>query len=470
MGVSFNLFEVIRLLGRMKHAFRFTRRLVPILFLFLVWTTWLRAQEAVVDVVPPELYPGENILTVGCTAGIKEISTTYSSNVTVEGDGSASCEKSHQLKVFVNTASDSAWVGLRITDCQGGTHFFGPVKLNTVWQVDRINMGRVELGESDCEIFQIRNLGVDVILDSITTPETGVRFRLPTSLPARIIGLYRYEVCFRAERTGVYKFPVITWLRRPYPSGGHTTYAVADTGYVRVYRHAEPTEEVEEPLTDPTTFRTIVVPNAVIPRNGTFFLGSYDFLGLEAGYSIGDHLMILAGGALPTPDDWGGVRGEMFGAYSIGAKVGLPIGDRLNVALGYQWGSSLYDKQLTEGTDSKIGFSTPYGSISYGDDDSRISATFGYAFKHHVTPDAEFDRNATILALGGDYRFAHNWKIAGEIAGVESLGALPLIATARYFGERYAIDFGAAFLAKTDKNAKTPSVPLVPILSGVFLF
>lgn len=466
MQVSFNLFEVIRLLGCMKKN---VLRLAAASLLFILAAAILHAQEAVIDVVPPELYPGENILTVGCTAGIREISTTYTSNVTIEGDGAVSCERSHQLKVFVNTASDSAWIGLRITDCQGGTHFYGPVKLNTVWSVDRVNFGRLEVGGSTCEIFQIRNLGVDVILDSITTPEPRVTFHLPSRLPARILGLYRYEVCFDADRPGVYKFPVITWLRRAYPTGELTTYAVADTGFIRVYRSAEPTEEIEDSVTDPTTFRSIIVPNAIIPKNGTFFVGSYDFLGLEAGYSIGDHLMILAGGVLPTPDDWGGVRGEAFGAYSIGAKVGLPIGDHLNVALGYQLGGSFYDKQVTDAVESKISFNVPYGAISYGDDDSRISATFGYALKHHVTPDAEFDRDAAFVAVGADYRFAHNWKIVGEIGRVETLDALPLIATARYFGDHYAIDFGMAFFAKTG-NGAAPSIPVAPVLSAMFTF
>ncbi len=449
------------------------RSLASLFLAIIACTVALRAQEAVTDVVPEELYPGENELTIACTAGIREIATTYTSNIRVEGDGPGGCEKSRKVRVFVNTASDSAWVAFRLIDCKGGTHFVGPVKLNTVWTVDRVNFGRLEVGATGCEIFQIRNLGVDVILDSITSPQPGVTFTLPTRLPARIVGFYRYEVCFSSDQTGTYRFPVITWLRRQYPSAGHTTYAVADTAVIRVVKRAptpvDDEPEVEEEVTDPTTFRSVAVPNAIIPKNGTFFLGSYDLLGLEAGYSIGDHLMILAGGAIPTPDDWGGVRGEMFGAYSIGAKAGLPIGDRLNVAVGYQLGGSIYDKQLTEQTESKITFSVPYGAISYGTDDSRISATFGYAFKHHATLDAEFDRNAGFVAIGGDYRFGHNWKVAGEIAAIETLDLIPVIATARYFTNSYAIDFGLGFVGLTVNGAKA-KVPLVPLISATFVF
>src|SRR5207247_10403902 len=114
---------------------------------------------------------------------------------------------------------------------------------------------------------------------------------------------------------------------------------------------------------------SVAVPNAIIPKAGKKFIGVYDFLGLMAGYSLSDYLMILVGGALPTPDDWGGIHGEMFGAYSIGAKAGLPITERLNVAVGYQWGRSIFDQQSTETVDSKITVRLPYAAISYGYDD-----------------------------------------------------------------------------------------------------
>ena len=68
---------------------------------------------------------------------------------------------------------------------------------------------------------------------------------------------------------------------------------------------------------DPTTFRTIAVPNAVIPRRGRAMAASYDLVGVMAGYVPIDHVMLLAGGAIPLPDDWGGVNGTMYGAYGL---------------------------------------------------------------------------------------------------------------------------------------------------------
>ncbi|MBK8912580.1 MAG: hypothetical protein IPM61_14805 [Chlorobi bacterium] len=107
--------------------------------------------------------------------------------------------------------------------------------------------------------------------------------------------------------------------------------------------------------------------------------------------------MLLAGGALPLPDDWGGVRGDAFGAYSIGAKGSWEVADKLNVAAGYQVGRSVLDKEATPELESSIFFHAPYAAISYGDDSSRVSATLGYVFKRHHTfiqlPSGDFLRS-----------------------------------------------------------------------------
>jgi WD40 repeat protein len=219
--------------------------------------------------------------------------------------------------------------------------------------------------------------------------------------------------------------------------------------------------------TDPTTFRNIVVPNAIVPPRGSVVLGSYDALGLMAGYVPIDNLMILAGGSIPLPDDWGGVKGSMYASYSIGAKYGVKVGEKIGVAVGYQWGSSIYDQDVTaDRLESRITFSAPYGALSYGTDDARGSITAGYAFKHHTTIAAgEFDRNALVLALGGDYRIGRSWKIAAEGIMMETLDYAPIAVTARWFGERYALEFGLGYLGVTIGSGKAPSFPLAPVVS-----
>ena len=236
-----------------------------------------------------------------------------------------------------------------------------------------------------------------------------------------------------------------------------------------------------KPVTDPTTFRTIAVPNAVRPPKGDFFIGSYDVLGLVAGYSVADELLIFAGGTPPTPDDWGGVNGDMFGAFGIGAKVGTTLFGKLDLAAGYVFGQSILDKEATVGElDSKIRAHVPWASISYGTDDTRASVTGGYTLKRHETwlPNHPtrgdwrdiYDTNAVFLAAGGDYRFARHWKVAAETAYMETVNVIPLIVTARYFTNHFAIDLGAVYAGITINEAEPPPIPIFPMLSAVFVF
>jgi WD40 repeat protein len=220
----------------------------------------------------------------------------------------------------------------------------------------------------------------------------------------------------------------------------------------------------EEEYVDPTTFRTISVPNAILPKKGSIVTGVYDVVGVMAGYAITDNVMLLGGGAVPLPDDWGGVKGTMYGAFSFGVKAGLPVADKLDVAAGFQWARSIYDQDVTPGiTESVITANVPYGAISYGTDDSRVSATFGYAYKHHDTPAEKFDREAGIIAIGGDYRFATRWKIAAEVISMRTLGYIPVAVTARFFGHTWALDFGLGYLGIGDG----PSLKVAPVVSWV---
>jgi hypothetical protein len=442
---------------------------------------------------PPVLYSGMNELTISSANGLQDIRTNHPPNIHIENDESPACAKQHRIRVFVDGVTTMAQLQLRITDCAGKIRF-DTMGLDRTWNVD-IVPATVPLGSNGCREFHIDprengglTPGKDLILDSITVPDSHVTLKLPTRLPTTIPGdhVFRYDVCFNGDREGIYKFPVITWIRRTYPSGGYTTYAVADTGLVRVFRPIVPQDTprvqppqqprvieppmAEPPVTDPTTFRSVVVPNAIIPPAGTAFFGLYDLLGLEAGYSITDNLMVLAGGAIPTPDDWSGIHGEMFGAYSIGIKAGLNLTSRLALAAGYQWGRSTYDQQSTPLLDSRITVNVPYLAASYGDNDSRLSATYGYAYKHHDTPSEQFDREAWIMAIGGDYRFANHWKVAGEIMSMKSLGVIPIIGGLRYFTNSYAIDLGLAFVGITTDGAARPAIPLAPIVSGVVVF
>jgi hypothetical protein len=455
------------------------RPILAILLPLLLFAAHLRAQPADssgVIVGPPELYPGPNVVTVRAAAGVRAIEIGGVVNAEVKGGTVEGCPQSLDLPIDVTTAGENAGVILRVTDCRGIASM-RILAINTTWKLARVDFGDMEAWSRACRVFRVFWEGLPgeaaATIDSITVADPAAIINLPSTLPTTVDNgkAYLYGVCYQAATPGVHAFPVTAWIRRRYPSGGYGTYAVSDTGYVSVL---PPPSRV----TDPTTFRSVAVPNAIIPKRGRVVAGSYDLLGLMAGYAPTDNVMLLAAGAPPTPDDWGGVHNEMFGAYSVGVKGGLEIVDRLNVALGFQWGTSFYDRESTpEDVESKIGISVPYAAVSYGDDDSRVSATLGYGFKHHRRYDPtklftveEFDREVMIGALGGDYRLGEHWKIAGEIATMETLGVVPIIATGRYFTNSFAIDAGVAFLGITTGDGQAPKIPVVPVVSALFVF
>ena len=223
--------------------------------------------------------------------------------------------------------------------------------------------------------------------------------------------------------------------------------------------------------TDPTTFRTIALPSSIIPPAGTVTTGVYDVLGLQAGYSVTDNIMLIAGGVPPLRKSWLGADDPsetQAYAYSIGAKVGARIDSLWTIAGGYQWGQSTYDQLAFDGVESRITFNALYATIGFGTDDSRATLYFGYAFKRHATTtQGTFDADATILAAGYDYRIARRWKLCSEIVFMRTMTFVPVTITARYFGETYALEAGVTILAIPASGASSTSPPIVPMLTWV---
>lgn len=466
-----------------------------------------------VSVYPTELYSGENVVTFKVPGGIRSIRTEFDSLTAgmtefhgIGGIGDlGGCPDSQQVQIRVNTASmNLSKLDFVITDCNGREH---RTRLtNRTWRLDEVFFPDTEIGDTICRPFQISLSGGVVIggvpletataqeyLDSVSVPipQAHIRYSFPPPLKLQPNSVYRYTVCFTADREGVYRFPVQTWIRRRQPAGGYTNYIVADTGVIRVfpkrpgidvttYRLDTIGSDNPTPVTDPTTFRTVAIPNAVIPPRGRWFVGNYDLLGFTGGYSVADELMIFAGGAPPLPDDWLGVNGDLFWAAGAGVKVGTSFG-KFNIAGGYAFAMSTLDKEFTpDETDSRITLNIPYAALSYGTDDSRVSITGGAAFKHHSTwvlNDVNFgdyrvkyDTTAYFGALGADYRFAKHWKVAGEFMTMQTLDLAPLLVTARYFTNTFAIDAGMAYAGITLNDAEQPKFPFAPVISAVFVF
>lgn len=344
-----------------------------------------------------------------------------------------------------------------------------------VWQTLRLEMAAIDFGAMP--VGEVRDTIVEGVLKNVGRTKLDITGAALTGPDTSQFVLVSGTEGFSLPPGSSHKVA----LRFTPTRGGRTstTLAFRHTGAgsparAEVYgRGLAPDDEGPEVVySDPTTFRTIAVPNAIVPPSGTAVAGVYDVIGLMGGYVPVDHVMILAGGAVPSPQDWGGVKGSMYAAYSLGLKVGMPVNDRLNVAAGFQWARSIYDQDITpDSLESSITVSTPYAAVSYGTDDARVSATFGYAFKRHTAVEVgEFTKDAMIIGIGADYRFARRWKVALEAVSMESLGYVPIALTARFFGEEYAIDAGLGYLGITTGDASAPSIPVAPVVSYVRRF
>jgi hypothetical protein len=314
--------------------------------------------------------------------------------------------------------------------------------------------------------------------------------------------------------------PILVYLRRRYPAGGHTSFIVADTAFVNVVptatgprpsppiavrrRTRPPSSQLiaqppliilpppkdtvrvipkvipstaravplvldtlravpstpgepyavvaEEELTDPTTHRAILMPTARSIDSGKVFISNYDLVGWLAGYGVNDRLTLLAGFLyLPRFINYN-VVATAGGRYEL-YREGIVRG-----ALGMQANYSRSDV-------STIVLLSPYGVVSLGDDDRRVSAALAYTWRHHTPAEGEpFNRQAAVLAIGGDYRIGHNWKIAAEGYLLESAGTQPLAVALRYFTDRFAIDAGVGL------GATEGVVRVAPVVAGTWVW
>lgn len=224
-------------------------------------------------------------------------------------------------------------------------------------------------------------------------------------------------------------------------------------------------------LSDPTTFRSILLPSAVIPVAGTFVTGVYDVLGLMAGYSVTDNVMVLVGGVLPLPNRWLGVadhESSWSTAWSAGLKASTSLSPTVVVGGGVQTGQSFYDQDASPLLESQITFTAVWASVGFGDDDSRLNAYLGYTLKRHATAyEGNFNADATTLGIAYDKRVHYNWKICGEVFFMRTMNFVPITFTARYFDKDQAFDIGFTVTGISASGVTAPSWPVIPMLSWV---
>lgn len=231
-----------------------------------------------------------------------------------------------------------------------------------------------------------------------------------------------------------------------------------------------PLEPEFPPFSDPTTFRSILFPNAVIPKRGSIFGGIVGGLGLQAGYSVTDNIMVTALFVPPLPSDSATSATQFRGALSFGVKAGFQPLPLLDIALGYQFVQATFERGALSPANynRRVAAHLPYTAVSYGTDDMRVSLAGGYLARFQVLSLEDFAAQEPGVVLGADYRFAREWKVASEVVFSPSLGALPVILTARYLHPIFTIEAGAAFVGlKTGISSPFDSLPIpfLPVIN-----
>ena len=438
------------------------------------------------------------------------------------------CAKKASFSLYIDRIDRPLRVRIRVRKCGGGSETYS-LALENTWNLFHEDFGTVTLNDRPCHTFVVQADGGRFVIDRVESPsgqfEISYPFRKP---PITIIGrrTYRYSVCFTPTQVGRVKVPIYVHIRRGEPVGRYKTYIVADTAYVNVVRgrrsrpdpDPEPVQKIERPkpkpkprapkpppsgpeeppvpvpsldmatpiegdplvpddhtvvfieaapvehptlpvyetpIFDPTTFRRILSPSARPLKQGDGFVGSYDVAGLIAGYGVTDNFSLIVGGAW-VPEGLGD-----FTALSAGAKYTLVDRETFDLSAGLQ-------ANLTSTPASDIVSAAPYVAADLGTRDYRLGATLGYSWRRHTPSDttiAPFERRALLLGLGGDYRLARHWKLAGEAFWIGGTEIQPLALTLRWFNERLAIDAGVVLDMVPEEGFVA-----APLVSGVWVF
>lgn len=447
------------------------RPLLILLCLFSLITT-LRAQPRSggggTTVYPTRLYPGENVITITNERGIDKIRYRASTNTTVEVPVIRGCPRTIDIRVRVASPTTNENMDLTVYDCNGsfGTHALTAEN----WTIRREFTGEVEVGRDTCITCEIIT-GDEKMIDSITMDNPSFRVMVPEGGPPWLAtdSSFTYRICYKPERVESIDESIRLYVRRSQPNAGLTQYvinkpvnAVGVPARI-VVKDPDPIDTIP-PLEDPTTFRNILMPTAESVGSGRFFLGNYELVGWTAGYGFSDNFTGMMG-VVVIPD----LISRLLVA-TVGGKYEIFHEGDIRFATGFQYAYS-------STAESDITVSAPYGILSYGNRARRISIGGGYSWKHHKTKtDGEFERNAYIVALGGDFTFARGWKVAAETYVVESSGLAPLAVTVRWFKERFAFDGGLVMdLAGTNDVRGTSTLSgeirklsIVPMVSFIW--
>jgi len=444
-----------------------------LLFALLTGAAHAQWRSGSMTIYPEKLYPGENVITLSNSKGIDKVRYRASRNAVVTVPAIAPCATSIDISVRVADPTSNESVDFTIYDCSGD--FVTHTLPSENWTIRKEYTGRIEVGRDTCLLCEISTTEPKLV-DSIAIADPRFTVRMPGGTrPWRAIGDdFQYTICYRPSGPETVNEKIRLYMRRGQPNGGLTTYTIdkpiSAVGVEPPPPPVPPKLSASDsllallpPLEDPTTFRNIVMPTAESVGEGKYFIGDYDLIGLLAGYGVTDRLTVLAGGAgVPS------VITKLLVA-TVGGKYEVLRMEEMNLAVGLQYA-------FTSTKESDISLVAPYAVFSLGDRRRRISLAAGYSMKQHTVQGATFDRNAAILALGGDVTVGRGWKIAAETYVVESSGLAPVAVTARWFGEDFALDVGLGvdlngFGGVEGTGALSGEVdrlPLAPIISFIW--
>lgn len=399
-------------------------------------------RSATTTIYPTRLYPGENVITVTNAAGIDKIRFRASSHTTVEVPAISGCPRTIDVRISVNNATSGESVDLTVYDCNGT--FGTQTLLAENWTIRREFTGEVEVGRDTCVMCEIVTTD-EKMIDSIVVDNPLFRVVVPPGGPPwRAIGPdFKYSVCYAPDSVGTLEEKIRIYVHRGQPNAGLTQYVIVKPITATAIPAREVVAEPEAvdtlpPLEDPTTFRNILMPTAESAGNGRFFLGNYDLAGWIFGYGFTDEFTGLLG-AVAVPD----VISRLLVA-TVGGKYEVVHDSDIRMAVGFEY-------TLSSTAESDITVASPYALFSLGNRARRITVGAGYNWKHHRAGEQEFNRNAYVLTLGGDYTIARGWKVAAETYVIESSGLTPVVVTVRWFNERFAFD-GGLFLDLAGSN------------------
>lgn len=458
-------------------------RIFPLILLFLLGTSAVDLAAQSVTVYPSELYRGENLLTFTMPGGIEriEIATTRYLIADRSTGILPDCPESVTIDVVARSVTNDDELTATIYGCDGRVDSVTVIVER--WTILQEFTGAIEFGSDTCLTPRIESFSMPArILDTITVTNPNFTVDLvgldsvphrrgPEGYVVRPGVPFFYRVCYTAREIGYGTDTILLRFRRVEPSGPHTHYTIAKViSWAGVEPEGGIVEEPEEPTlvdrpVDPTPFRNILIPSArSVPQKGWFY-GNYLLAGHLAGYGATDRLTLLAGGSF-VPDFL-----ARFYLGTLGVKYEVVRDGDFSLAAGLQVAFSSVPE-------SDIRTIAPYGIATYGDDRSAVTVAAGYGFKRHFTPLEEFDRDAFVFGLGGNHEVGSGWKIAAELATIESSGILPLLVTARRFGDAWAIDFGlgmnlageAGISFNDALSGEIESLNIVPYLSGMWVF